>query len=881
MALAAGQRLGPYEIVAPLGAGGMGEVYRGRDVRLDRPVAIKVMAPELASDPERRARFEREARAASALDHPHICAVYDVGQQDGTAYLVMELLAGESLQERLRRGALPIAEALARGVEIADALGRAHREGIVHRDLKPGNVMLTRDGAKLVDFGLARCGQGVEPLAVDSVADTVAGEASLTGHGRLVGTLPYMAPEQLEGREADARADIWAFGCLLFEMLTGRRAFEGGSPASLIGAILKDEPPRLAALVPLASPALERAVRECLVKDREERRQSAADLRRELAWLAGPEATAAPASPPSASRWLWPATLALGLVLVALLALTSLRRAPAPAVVRAALEVPLHPSFAAAALSPDGRRLAYASPAARGGTELRIRSLDGVEARTLPGTEGATMPFWSPDSRAIGFFAGGELKRVDLAGGPPLVLCRAPSGRGGSWSRDTILFAATYRGGLSRVSSRGGAVSDVTALDPALHDFSHRWPQLLPDGRHFLAVALFTDPARGTESHALVTGALDSPRIAVLVPDASNAAYLERGYLLFAREGALLAQRFDAVKLRLSGDVVPVPGSKVAYMKRWGYAEFSAAPDGTVVERSSISAPRQLRWLDRSGKPIRTLGEAGYLRTPRLSPDERRVAFCRFDPVDDEGDIWLYDLVRDTETRVTLRQAYYGAPAFSPDGSAIAFASNLAGVQNLFQKVPGGPTEPELLLGTPLWKRLSDWSADGRLLLYSEQDPRLGDDIWALPLTGSRKPFLVLQTPFEEDFARLSPDGRFVAYQSNQSGAANVYARPLTGGGPEWQVSRAGGDSPSWRADGRELFFVSSDAQLMAVDVKLEPTFASGVPHPLFAVPGIRGSLLEAADYSVSKDGQRFLVAAPTAGTSSTLTLLLNWAPTP
>ena len=879
MALAAGQRLGPYEIVGPLGAGGMGEVYRARDVRLDRSVALKVLPPELAADPDRKARFEREARAASALDHPHICVVHDVGQQDGTAYLVMELLEGESLSDRLRRGPLPVAEAVGRAAEIADALGRAHREGIVHRDLKPGNVMLTRRGAKLVDFGLARRGQGGGQAVADSAAATAPGEAPLTAEGVQVGTLPYMAPEQLEGKEADARADIWAFGCLLFEMLTGRRAFAGDNPASLIVSILRDEPPRLAELTPLAPAALERVVRECLVKDREERRQSAADLRRELDWISRPEALAAPVRAPAArSRWLWP--VALVLVLLALVG-GPLVRSPAPGVVRASLEVALDSSYATEALSPDGRRLAFASPAVRGSTQLWVRSLDGTEERALPGTEGARMPFWSPDSRAIGFFAGGELKRVDLTGTPPLVLCKAPSGRGGSWGRNTILFCATYRGGLSRVSPQGGAVDTVTELDPARHDFSHRWPQLLPDGRHYLAVALFTDPAKGTESHALVSGALDSPRVELLVPDSANAAYLDRGYLLYAREGNLLAQRFDAARLRLSGDAVPVPGSKVAYMKRWGYAEFSASPGGTVVERSSVSSPRQLRWLDRSGKPIRSLGDAGYLRTPRLSPDGHRLAFCRFDPINDEGDIWLYDLDRDTETRVTLRQAYYGAPVFSPNGDAIAFASNLAGVQDIYEKIPGGPTGPELILATPLWKRLSDWSADGRLLLYSQQDPRLGDDIWALPLTGERKPFLVLQTPFEENFARISPDGRFIAYESNQSGVPNVYTRQLTGGGLEWQVSRAGGDSPSWRGDGRELYFVSPDAQLMAVDVELGPAFAASVPRPLFAVNGIRGSHLEAADYSASKDGQRFLVAAPTARASSTLTLLLNWKPAP
>ena len=881
MPLGAGVRLGPYEITSPLGAGGMGEVYRARDTRLDRTVAIKVLPAHLAASPERRQRFEREARAISALTHPHICVLHDVGRHDGIDFLVMEYLEGETLTDRLKRGALPLEQVLRYGVEIAGALDQAHRHGIVHRDLKPGNVMLTKSGAKLLDFGLAKLRAPDTPVSAASELSALpTGDKPLTAEGSIVGTFQYMAPEQLEGKEPDARTDIFAFGAVLHEMATGQRAFKGKSQASLIAAILASEPPPISRLQPLTPPALDRVVATCLAKDPDERWQSAHDLLKEMTWVRdGGSTAAAPvvAQRVRPERIAWAAAaMAAGLTGLSVSLWRDANREP-PRTLQSSLLPPAKVTFnfldGPAVLSPDGRRVAFVAHGADGRNLVWVRPLNGPTAQSLAGTERATYPFWSADSRSLGFFADGKLKRIDASGGPPQVVCDAPSGRGGAWNRDgVIVFSGRPGIGLSRVSASGDVPTVATELDASRDETSHRWPFFLPDGRHFLYTALAA--VTPTPADAIFVGALGSNERQRLVDVVrSNAIYAPPGYLLFAREGALVAQPFDAKQRQFTGDAVVV-ADQVQTFSPVASAAFSTSENGMLAYQAGAGGePSQLVWLDRAGRQTETGLAPGPIDSPRLSHDGRRVAY-HVEDRQERGDIWIYDLARRVSNRFTFDPANDFDPVWSPDDTRLVFSSNRRDRGDLYLKAASGAGADELLFASGKRKIATDWSRDGRHVLFSEFDPTTRQDLWSLSMPDG-KATVVLQTEFFESGGALSPDGRWMAYHSDEAGRQEVYVQPFPGPGPKWRISREGGTWARWRGDGKELFFIADDRKLMVVEVTAGSTFGAGDPNPLFATRCKRSFSRE---YDVTSDGQRFLVNNTLAEESAaSITLVQNW----
>jgi predicted Ser/Thr protein kinase len=873
MALAAGSRLGPYEIQSALGAGGMGEVYRARDTRLNRLVAIKVLSQHLTDKPEAKQRFEREAKTIATLNHPHICTLYDVGQHDGTDYLVMELLEGETLARRLERGPIPPEEALTHAIEIADALDRAHREAVTHRDLKPGNVMLTKFGVKLLDFGLAKLKGPESNLTTLSALPT---RADVTAEGTVLGTLQYMAPEQLEGKDVDVRTDIFAFGALVHEMFTGRKAFTGSSQASLIGAILKDEVPRISTFQKMTPPALDRVVRKCMAKEMENRWQTAKDLGDELRWIAERDVGAAVLHAGSVSkrsaRSVW--ILAAGAVVVAsVLAALYFRRAPDEAQeMRLQVTTPPTEDPVSLAISPDGQRLVFVA-SSQGTSQLWIRALDSVTLQPLPGSDGAVYPFWSPDSRSIGFFADGKLKRIDIAGGTALTLGSAPSPRGGTWGRDgTILFAPVI-GALARVSSTGGESSAVTRLEPGVG--SHRFPWFLPDGRHFLYFAQGRPEVAG-----VYVGSIDGSPPRRLVSADVGAVYASSGFLLFMRQGTLLAQRFDIETFALADDPFPL-ADQVVFDRLTFTGAVSSAGSGTIVYRtgSGVGVSR-LVWFDRSGKEIGVVGAPDPMgpQAPELSRDGKRVALYR--SVDGNTDVFLIEMGRDGYNRFTVDAAADNFPVWSPDGAWIAFASDRKGPYDLYRKPSNGTGTAELLLESARTKSPLDWSSDGRFVLIRDSG-RSDYDLTALPLFGEGKPIAVATTSFDEREGQFSPDARWVAYQSNESGQYEIYVQPFPGPGVKERVSANGGAQVRWRRDGRELFYVALDRTLMAVPIRVPPsggTIEPGTPVSLFPTRISGGAVPRGKhQYAVSPDGQRFLMLVAVEEPASPITVILNW----
>ncbi len=895
MSLSPGTRLGPYEIGAPLGAGGMGEVYRARDTRLDRTVAIKVLPPHAAADADFRARFEREARVIASLNHPNICAIYDVGHQDGTDYLVMELLEGESLADRLKRGPVPVDQALVFASQIADALDRAHRAGVIHRDLKPGNVMLARGGgsgpvtAKLLDFGLAKpqaaattTPSGFTPTSLPTTPHNNA----LTAQGMILGTFQYMAPEQLEGREADARTDIFAFGCVLYEMLTGRRAFEGKSQASLIAAIITSQPDPISSVQPLAPASLDFVVSTCLAKDPEARFQSAHDLAAQLRWVAGagsqPERPmAAGARPARGSRLAW-ALAAVATIAALALAVPVVRhateQAPAAPTSRFLIQPPEGGRFDdTPAISADGRQLVYVATDDTGIDSLWLRPLDALEARQLPGTEDASYPFWSPDSRFIAFFAGGELRKIDVAGGRPQTICAAPLGRGGTWNADgVIVFAGTNVDGLLRVAASGGTPVAITTFDAERRETSHRRPHFLPDGRHFLYVTLNNDLAR----QAVFIGALDSPDRTMLFEGADTEAQYAAGYLLFGRKGGLMAQPFDARRLVFSSpDAIPVV-SQIAVASNTGTLALSVSPGGTLVYRGGdANIASQLTWFDREGRAVGTVGDAGAYDTLNLSPDDSRVAVGLTQ--NNNTDIWVVQLARGISRRLTFDPASDDVGVWSPDGATLVYGSETGNVPaNVYTMRSAGGQEPEPILKSDDAKIPATVTPDGKTLVYSRQNLQKGTvDVWTVALDGDHQTKSFLETNFNNFQPALSPDGRWLAYASNETGRYEVYLRSFPEGGATVQVSAAGGAQPRWRRDGRELFYLALDGTLTAVPVRLQAAPDVGAAKALFRIPSLF-SLVNTTtpQYDVTADGQRFLVIAPVEGKVTPLTIVLNWA---
>ena len=937
MPLSSGVRLGPYEIQSAIGAGGMGEVYRAVDTRLDRTVAIKVLPSQLAADPQLRERFDREARAISSLSHPHICALFDVGKavvshqssvtspQSSVAsdemvqFLVMEHLEGDTLAQRLVGGALPLDQALAIAIQIASALDAAHRIGIVHRDLKPANVMLTKAGAKLLDFGLAKTTAPVVAASGLSMMPTT--PHGVTAQGTILGTFQYMAPEQIEGLEADARTDIFAFGALLFEMLTGRTAFEGKTRASLLGAILKDEPPPVSTLLQRADvermrpniQAIDRIISTSLAKDPDDRWQSARDLMRELKWVAsgaasdagpanaGPHGSASNSStwrPPSGGpvrvAWSVAGVLAVALLAAGIVVVRHVRETPPTAeAIQFTIPPPENSQFGGpagggtgitpqVAVSPDGRHVVFVA-GGQGGFQLWLRSVGAVAVRPLAGTEEGAFPFWSPDSRFVGFFAAGKLKKVQIGGGPPIVLCDANS-FGGTWNGDNVIvFTPNNTSVLHRVSSAGGVPVPVSRFDTVNGETSHRWPYFLPDGRHFLFTAS-TGPCCPAAKPAVIRiGTLDSMDAATLFQVESSVAYAS-GHLLFSREGVLMAERFDPDTRQVKGDPFPVADQVVGEGSR--YAGFSVTESGVLVyARGSTGQITRLTWFDREGHAAGTIGEPAQYFSLALSPDERKVAVSIITGRPGNRDIWLIDAARGTMSRLTFDAGDDSSPVWAPDGSRIAFQGLARQPPSaLRQKSVNGtgdeePLLPELSLSTP-----TDWSADGRFLAYSRITAS-SNDVWILPMSSGpgegRKPFPFVEGRSLKLSAVFAPSGRWIAYQSNETGQNQVYVQPFPATGGKYQISRSGGTRPVWRSDGKELFFLASDSSIMATSIDTARVFEAGMPARLFATATGASFAVDGGgrQYAVTRDGKRFLVNTLQAQQSSAtpLTVVVNW----
>jgi len=900
VALSAGTRLGPYEILAPLGAGGMGEVYRARDKKLDRDVAIKVLPEKLFEEKESIARFEREAKSLAAVNHSHIASLYSFEEASGRHLLVMELVEGQTLAERLLKGPLAPDQLLKTAVEIAFALDAAHRAGIVHRDLKPGNVMLTKSGVKLLDFGLAKAAASpVQQSELTSQPTKL--PKNLTQKGTILGTFQYMAPEQLDGKEADPRSDIFAFGAVLYEMATGRKAFEGKSHASLISAVMSSDPPPVSTIQPMTPPALDRVVRTCLAKDPEERWQSAHDVASELEWIAEGSQAGAPAVVVSRrkarERLSWGAATAFALVAAAFAVFFVLGKRGTPVLhpIHALIPIPDGARFQDVALpeiSPDGTMIVWSGvDTSFDPGPLWVRTLSGDDARVLAGTERAMYAFWSPDSRSIGFFADRKLKRIDLAGGAPITLCNIPDvGRGGTWNRGgVIVFSGARAGPLFRVPATGGVPEPVTKLDTSRGDTTHRWPHFLPDGRRFLYLA----SPNVSEKRAVFVATLDGRenRPLALAPDASlsasesghparteavaNAAYAS-GHLLFVQRGTLYARPFDPSSATITGPAVVV-AENVASGFGIIRSMFSASQSGDLVfvtEPTNFDV--RVEWIDRGGHRSPALTEALVYSDPQLSPDGRRLAIVIQDAQSRQADIWTIDLAGGARTRLTFGPGSSSLPIWSPDGNSIAYVAGRQKVFGLFEKSSTGTGAEKLLLdmkGDTLGR--PTWSPNGQLLLYTIWDPSEGTkhDIWAVPVSPPAKPFPYLRTTADEDEARFSPNGKYVAHTaSTESGSNEVYVQTFPAGGGKWQISTHGGATPRWRRDGKELFFLGGDGRIFSAPVRAGPAFEVGTPRPVIE------SLAQVSDYDVAPDGQRLLICKPVVDPAHLpLRLIAHW----
>jgi eukaryotic-like serine/threonine-protein kinase len=872
MPLASGSKLGPYEIVAPLGAGGMGEVYRARDTRLGRDVALKILPASISADPVAKQRFEREAKTISGLNHPNICTLHDVGSQDGVDYLVMECVEGETLAKRLEKGRLPLEQVLKYGAQIADALNKAHRNGVVHRDLKPGNVMLTATGAKLLDFGLAKPTAPMMTLATLTMA--VAPKASpVTQEGTIVGTFQYMSPEQIEGKELDGRSDIFSLGAVLYEMLTGKKAFEGKTQLSVASAILEKEP------APISSPAnLDHAIKKCLAKIPDERWQSASDLAGELKWItesAGQAAATAFAEAPGKTlkKVAW---LIAGILLGA--AVVGTVRWPSYNAPEETMYFPAPMPFPARdiAVAPNGHTIAvvaYSESTRR--NALWIYELGSSGAKSLADTEGATYPFWSGEGRSLAFFADGKLKKVEPSGGPVQTVCDAPSGRGGTWNKDgVIVFTPDARAGvgLYRVSASGGSVTPISNPDKNRGEISHRWPVFLPDGTHYLYLATNFAGQKGVD--AIFVGSLASQEKRFVVEADANAAYAAPGYLLFYRDKALLAQRFDLKRYALTGVPTTVLND-VQYQPQVKRAVFGAAEKGLLVAQTGSGvALSRLVWFDRKGTELGTFGPPDVYGNVCLAPNGKSAAVSITDIASQNTDIWTYDLQRESAKRLTFDPAADTAPIWSPDATRLVFASNRRSFNDLYIKNSDGAQEEKSIGHDDIDKFPTDWSRDGKYILYTQDK-----DLWFVTLP-ELKNSLFLKAPWVLRNGQFSPDGKWVAYASNETGKWQVYVTSFPDAHGKWQVSTAGGEQPRWRDDGKELFYLSSNGKLMAAPVTTGAKFDTGAPVALFqASPRQPIPIFDLFVYDVSRDGQRFLIITDLKQADTTpISIVLNWA---
>ncbi len=883
MPILPGRRLGPYEILSAIGAGGMGEVYRARDARLNRDVALKVIPEVFAADADRMARFEREAKLLASLNHPHIAAIYGLEESSSTNALVMELVEGPTLADRIAAGPIPLDEALPIAKQIAEALEYAHDHGVIHRDLKPANIKVKPDGTvKVLDFGLAKAMLG-DPTATDmSNSPTLSMAATMAG--TILGTAAYMSPEQARGKAVDRRADIWAFGVVLFEMLTGHAVFAGEDVSETLAFVMTKEP-AFDALPAKTPSAIRTLLRRCLTKDVRQRLQHIGEAR-----FALEHSGDAPAEPVAVRRksgeWVLASVAAIAIVAAAMGwgAFAYLRRGPEdarpvrffvspPDTGRLAMSAPTASGAVVSplAVSPDGSRIAIVTAGADGKLQLWIRSFDTLAAQPLAGTEGAFQPFWSPDSRFIGFFASGKLKKIEVSGGPPITLCDAPDPRNGTWNRDgVIVFGPEASSALERVSAAGGVPTPATTLSQS--ETVHMRPFFLPDGQHFLYRA-----STGSGGGPLYAASLNSAERKLLLNADSSNVFYSQGYLLFLRETTLMAQPFDARRLALTGDAFPI-AENIRNSATFNPAGvFSVSDNGVLVYQTGTgTAGSVLLWLDRAGKQTGVLGDAAQYTDLELSPDGKRASFSIPDQAGKGRDIWLYDVARGLRTRFTFDSPGARDSIWSPDGSRVVFNSSRKGHLDLYQKSSSGAATEEVLLEDNQDKYPASWSPDGRFILYRTRGGPTGSDLFLLPLSGDHKPVPFLNTKFNEDIGQFSPDGRWVAYSSDESGRSEVYVVPFPGPGGKWQISTAGGTFPRWKHDGSEIFYLAPDNKLMAVTVNGKgANFDVGPIKPLFETRVVLGGRYQ---YAVSEDGQRFLInTAPEQAASAAITVVLNW----
>ena len=875
MSLATGSRLGPYEIVAPIGAGGMGEVFKARDTRLDRSVAIKVLPSHLSSSPQLRERFDREARTISQLTHPHICTLYDVGHENGIDYLVMELLDGEVLSDRLSKGPLPLDQVLRYGAEIASALDRAHRSGIVHRDLKPGNVMLTRSGAKLLDFGLAsvRAGGSNEGIFSGATQATIA--KPLTQEGTILGTLQYMAPEQLEGLDADRRTDIFALGALLYEMATGSRAFEGKTRTSLIAAIVSASPRPLREVIPLTPPALDHVITRCLEKDPEDRWQNAQDIAEELRWIGEAGSQAGVATPIGGTRrhretWVRVALAVSALAAIAFAALFLREKLTPKQRIVAAIQPPDGLHFNATgdvagpiAISPDGQYLVYSAGTSPLSASLFLQSLATGQTRAIAGAEGAIFPFWSPDSKYIAYFQNSKLKRVDLLGGAPLEICDTANPRGGSWGADNVIvLCPTTTSPIFKVAASGGTRVAVTKIDPTQHT-THRWPVFVGDGRHFVYLAA-NHRAPTSSANALYIASVDGKENRRLMSSVTGVAYAS-GYLFYSRENVLYAQKLGS-GMTLESDPIHIADHCLQDPGIWR-SGVSVSESGLLVYHSSTTTfGSQLFWFDRTGKKLGDLGPIDAYFDIHLSPDRKQLALSVGDP---GRQVWIYDFERNKRTRITFNADYAGTPAWSPDGRTIYYSRIIGTSFAIVAQPAGGGRVPRLITETPSGAiaTIEAVSPDGRFLSVTR-----GNHILIID-TGAGKTITDMEHATQ---GRFSPDGRWLAYTSGDTGTPEVFITSFPDQKAKWQVSTTGGRYPVWRHDGKELFFHSEKGQLMSALVTAAgEDLQVGDPTPLFDVSLRRYG--GGVPYDVSDDGQRILANVSTIDNGGTVTLQSDW----
>ena len=895
MPLPSGTKLGPYEIQAPLGAGGMGEVYRATDTRLNRTVAVKTLPKHLSEKPEARERFEREARAISQLSHANICQLYDLGEQDGIHYIVMEYLEGDTLATRVARGRLPIEQVLRYGAEIGEGLDCAHRAGVIHRDLKPGNIMLTRSGAKLMDFGLAKTAALASPQSSGLSLTLTSPNISqpLTTEGTVIGTFQYMSPEQVEGREADARSDIFSFGSVLYEMTTGKRAFEGKSQVTVASAILEKEPDPVTISQPLAPPALQHVIQTALMKDPESRWQSAADMSRQLRWMSSPDSSASAARiaaphPRRHERVLWAVLVA---ALAGLLLWFAVFNRPHPRVVRASIVAPAGTGFdfmgdfsGPPVVSPNGTKVAFAAHGPKERNALWVRRLDTPAAEKLPGTEGAYAQFWSGDGKFIGFFADGKLRKISAAGGPVTILADAPNARGGAWNSDNVIvYAPDYRDCLWKINAGGGDAVRATQLDSSKHS-THRWPTFLPDGKHFLFLANNHSGGR-REDNGVYMGSLDGTGSKqVLVSDAG--ALYSSGYLLYHQQNALIAQKFDPASGTLSGEAMTI-ANDVQHDSGTFHTIFSVAQNGVLVYAPGDNSvgDKLALWVNRDGKVLGPVAEPAAYKGGVLSPDGKRLAMGIGEP---RADIWILDLQHGSRMRLTFDDALHQMPSWSADGKRIVYVSQvgafiMAGT-SLHAKAADGSGQDELLLDS---KDLSSgqvsitwpqWSPDNRYLIYKLQSGPSGASIWGLPNSPGAKPQPIVKpdSPIGTVvYPRISPDGRWLAYSFNDGRREEIYVTSFPSGEGRWQISRAGGTYPVWRHDGKEIFYISLDGHLNATQVEPhEKGFDVGNTEAMFEM---RYTNPLGTPFDVTPDG-RFMVLTQPEGSGQPMALVLNWS---